>query len=97
VIAVRAETDRAALRPLPAQPYLVAEKHLRPGREGLPWSPSRPAAIRFGPGKSGPGNGCRCRSIQIRPETGSPPCLGRRRRRLARYPPAGNTPRRLGC
>lgn len=29
VIAVRAETDRAALRPLPAQPYLVAERHLR--------------------------------------------------------------------
>lgn len=29
VIAVRAETDRAALRPLPEQPYVVAEKHLR--------------------------------------------------------------------
>jgi transposase len=29
VIAVRAEQDRAALLPLPEQPYLVAEKHLR--------------------------------------------------------------------
>ena len=29
VIAVRAETDRAALGPLPATPYLVAEQHLR--------------------------------------------------------------------
>jgi transposase len=29
VIAVRAEADRAALGPLPDQPYLVAEKHLR--------------------------------------------------------------------
>jgi len=29
VIAVRAEADRAALTPLPEQPYLVAEKHLR--------------------------------------------------------------------
>jgi hypothetical protein len=29
VIAVRAEADRAALRGLPNQPYLVAEKHLR--------------------------------------------------------------------
>ena len=29
VIAVRAEADRAALRPLPEQPYLVAERHLR--------------------------------------------------------------------
>jgi hypothetical protein len=29
VIAVRAEADRAALAPLPEQPYLVAEKHLR--------------------------------------------------------------------
>lgn len=29
VIAVRAEVDRAALRPLPAQPYLVADRHLR--------------------------------------------------------------------
>ena len=29
VIAVRAEADRAALTPLPEQPYLVVEKHLR--------------------------------------------------------------------
>jgi hypothetical protein len=29
VIAVRAEADRAALSPLPEQPYLVAEKYLR--------------------------------------------------------------------
>ena len=29
VISVRAEADLAALQPLPAQPYLVAEKHLR--------------------------------------------------------------------
>ncbi|MDP9821623.1 IS21 family transposase [Nocardioides massiliensis] len=29
VIAVRAETDRAALMPLPPQPYLVTDKHLR--------------------------------------------------------------------
>jgi transposase len=29
VIAVRAETDQAALTPLPPQPYLVTEKHLR--------------------------------------------------------------------
>ena len=29
VIAVRAETDRAALQPLPERPYVVAEKHLR--------------------------------------------------------------------
>jgi len=29
VIAVRAETDRAALQPLPEQPYLVTDKHLR--------------------------------------------------------------------
>lgn len=29
VIGVRAEADRAALRPLPARPYLVADKHLR--------------------------------------------------------------------
>ncbi|TAN34269.1 IS21 family transposase, partial [bacterium] len=29
VIAVRAETDRAALGPLPDQPYLVTDKHLR--------------------------------------------------------------------
>lgn len=29
VIAARAEADRAALTPLPAQPYVVADKHLR--------------------------------------------------------------------
>ena len=29
VIAVRAESDRASLRPLPAEPYVVADKHLR--------------------------------------------------------------------
>jgi transposase len=29
VIGLRAETDRAALLPLPAQPYLVTERHLR--------------------------------------------------------------------
>ena len=29
VIAARAEADRAALSPLPAEPYLVADKHLR--------------------------------------------------------------------
>ncbi len=29
VISVRAQTDRAALTPLPAQPYLVTDKHLR--------------------------------------------------------------------
>jgi len=29
VIAVRAQADRAALRPLPEQPYLVTERHLR--------------------------------------------------------------------
>lgn len=29
VISVRAEADRAALKPLPEQPYVVAEKHLR--------------------------------------------------------------------
>ena len=29
VIAVRARVDRAALLPLPEQPYLVSEKHLR--------------------------------------------------------------------
>jgi transposase len=29
VIAVRAETDRAALAPLPPRPYLVSDKHLR--------------------------------------------------------------------
>jgi transposase len=29
VIATRAEVDRAALSPLPAEPYLVADKHLR--------------------------------------------------------------------
>lgn len=29
VIGVRAEADRAALRPLPATPYLVADRHLR--------------------------------------------------------------------
>jgi transposase len=29
VIAVRAERDRAALRPLPERPYVVAERHLR--------------------------------------------------------------------
>ncbi len=29
IIAVRAEIDRAALLPLPAQPYLVTDKHLR--------------------------------------------------------------------
>jgi hypothetical protein len=29
VIGVRAETDRAALSPLPDQPYLVADRHLR--------------------------------------------------------------------
>ncbi|WP_121259015.1 IS21 family transposase, partial [Nocardioides ferulae] len=29
VISVRAEADRAALLPLPAQPYLVADRHLR--------------------------------------------------------------------
>jgi transposase len=29
VISVRAEADRAALAPLPAQPYLVTDKHLR--------------------------------------------------------------------
>jgi hypothetical protein len=35
VVAVRAEADRAALAPLPEQPYLVAERHLR--RVGKDW------------------------------------------------------------
>jgi len=35
VISIRAEDDRAALMPLPEQPYLVTEKHLR--RVGKDW------------------------------------------------------------
>ena len=53
VIAVRAERDRAALRPLPAQPYVVCERHLRRvGKDALisfgashysvPWRRVRP-------------------------------------------------------
>src|SRR5260370_29607454 len=34
VIGVRAAVDHAALRPLPATRYLVAEQHLRRGRKG---------------------------------------------------------------
>ena len=38
VIAVRADADRAALLPLPDQPYLVTEKHLRRvGKDCLVW------------------------------------------------------------
>ena len=53
VIAVRAERDRAALRPLPAQPYVVCERHIRRvGKDALisfgashysvPWRRVRP-------------------------------------------------------
>jgi hypothetical protein len=38
VIAARAEVDRAALIPLPAAPYLVADRHLRRiGKDALVW------------------------------------------------------------
>jgi transposase len=38
VIAVRAERDRAALTPLPDQPYLVTDRHLRRvGKDALVW------------------------------------------------------------
>lgn len=53
VISVRAERDRAALRPLPASPYVVTERHLRVvGKDALvsfgaslysvPWTKVRP-------------------------------------------------------
>jgi hypothetical protein len=53
VIAVRAERDRAALRPLPAQPYVVCDRHTRRvGKDALisfeashysvPWRKVRP-------------------------------------------------------
>jgi transposase len=55
VIAVRAERDRAALRPLPEQPYVVCERHTRRvGKDALlsfgashysvPWRRVRPGA-----------------------------------------------------
>jgi hypothetical protein len=55
VIAVRAEPDRAALGPLPAQPYVVRDRHIRRvGKDALvsfaashysvPWRRVRPGA-----------------------------------------------------
>ena len=66
VIAVRAEPDRAALPPLPDQPYLVTDKHLRRvGRDCLislrgvallgagPPGPARAAGPAAGPPRPG--------------------------------------------
>jgi hypothetical protein len=61
VIAVRAEADRAALRPLPAEPYLVAEKHLRRvGKDCL--ISFEPSSTRFQPAGSAPAKWCSCGS-----------------------------------
>ena len=48
VIGVRAEVDRAALRPLPAEPYLVADS-IYGGSARTSWSPSRRVCTRFAP------------------------------------------------
>ena len=71
VIAVRAQVDRAALRGLPDQPYLVAEKHLRRVGKDLLDLLRGQLLPRFRPGWSGPGNASSCRFIPTQPVTGS--------------------------
>ena len=68
VIAVRAEADRAGLAPLPEQPYLVAEKHLR--RVGKDCLISFEASCYSVPARLV--SGSNCRSMSTRPvKTGS--------------------------
>lgn len=63
VISVRAEVDRAALLPLPEQPYLVTDKHLRRVAKDC-LACSRPASTPSPPAASGPGSGSSCRSTE---------------------------------
>ena len=64
VIGVRAQADRAALKPLPAKPYLVADRHLR--RVGRDCLVSFDASLySLPPGRSGPGAGSSCGSPRI--------------------------------
>jgi hypothetical protein len=64
LIAARAAVDHAALRPLPALPYLVCEKYLRRVGRGSSSASRRPTAVRPGPGSA---SSCGC------PPTPSPP------------------------
>jgi transposase len=69
VIATRAEWDRAALGPLPEQPYVVCERHTR--RVGkTPWSRLRPATTRCPGGGSAPAAGLSCASPRPRSRSG---------------------------
>ena len=96
VIAVRAEADRAALQPLPEQPYLVAEKHLR--RVGKDCLVSFEASCYSVPARQiRPGQRVQ---LQVHPDPpwrpGQHPRVGCRRRRLACHPPPRHSPRRMG-
>ena len=71
VIAVRAEADRAALRPAAGPAVSGRREASAAGREGLLDLVSRPAATPSRPGRSGPGSGSSCRSTPTRPGTGS--------------------------
>ena len=66
VIGVRAEADRAALRPLPDQPYLVTEKHLRRVGKDCLISFEASATTRSRPAQSGPGSESSSRSTASR-------------------------------
>ena len=57
VIAVRAEPDRAALRPLPDAAVSGDREASAAGRAGLPDLASRRRATRCRPARSGPGSG----------------------------------------
>lgn len=63
VVSVRAEADRAALKPLPAKPYLAADRHyVRTARSA--WSASRLASTRCPGGGCAPGSRSSCASAR---------------------------------
>ena len=76
VIGVRAEADRAALRPLPEHPYLVAEQHLRRvGKDCLISFESSMYSVPARPGAPVPAG-----ARPGRGRAGHDPCAARRRR-----------------
>jgi transposase len=97
VIAVRAQADRAALRALPDQPCLVAEKHLR--RVGERLSGLLRSQLLLRPRVSDPARATSPAASPPRPcrwGSGEHPRPDRRRRRLAGHPSAGHDPRIVG-
>ena len=88
VIAVRAEADRAALAPLPDQPYLVVDRHLR--RVGKDCLLSFRGQLVLRPGPAGPARAAGPAADPPRPRrrgAGRDHRPHRRRRRLAGQPP----------